>query len=297
MPAAWSARPAVALKTMAARGRRTPPYHCQPARDGEADVFAMGAIDECAPRGHHLQADELVAHRERRAKGVHPVDDGRAGPFGDAGKGDRPRLPLLPLGPMSTLQSMPLSRRGPRTPVKTRLAASQASCALKTLPTPVSGQPRDRSGLICTGTAARSGVRSRNLNSISLGKSGQGPLLALLRHADCIKQCPSRAAGSTGRRNTGVKSLCRGLKLQGLTWSFVELTSHFVQIGLRVHRQVGALRKVLSQQAIGVLVRPALPRALRIAKIDVDVGRQRKATMSRQFLAPVPGQGLIQLLW
>ena len=48
-------------------------------------------------------------------------------------------------------------------------------------------------------------------------------------------------AGSTGRRNTGVKSLCWGFKLQGLTWSFVELTSHFVQMGLRMHRQVGAL--------------------------------------------------------
>src|SRR3984957_8409985 len=68
-------------------------------------------------------------------------------------------------------------------------------------------------------------------------------------------------------------------------------------MGLRMYRQVGALRKVLSQQAIGVLVRSTLPRALRIAKIDVDVGRQRKSTMSRQFLAPVPGQGLIQLLW
>jgi hypothetical protein len=44
-------------------------------------------------------------------------------------------------------------------------------------------------------------------------------------------------AGSTGRRNTGVKSLCWGFKLQGLTWSFVELTSHFVQMGLRVHRK------------------------------------------------------------
>ena len=64
-------------------------------------------------------------------------------------------------------------------------------------------------------------------------------------------------------------------------------------MGLRVHRQVGALRKVLSQQAIGILVRPALPRALRIAKIDVDVGRQRKAAMIRKFLAPVPGQGFI----
>src|SRR6266849_2618279 len=104
-------------------------------------------------------------------------------------------------------------------------------------------------------------------------------------------------AGSTGRRNTGVKSLCWGVKLQGLTWPFVELASHFVQIGLRVRRQVGALRKILSQQAIGVLVRPALPRALRIAKIDVDFGRQRKATMIRKFLSPVPGQGLIQFLW
>ena len=30
-------------------------------------------------------------------------------------------------------------------------------------------------------------------------------------------------------------------------------------MGLRMHREVGALRKVLSQQAIGVLVRPARP--------------------------------------
>src|SRR5258707_7369396 len=103
----------------------------------------------------------------------------------------------------------------------------------------------------------------------------------------------STPAGSTGRRNTGVKSLCWGFKLQGLTWSFIELTSHFVQIGLRVNRQVGALRKVLSQQAIGVLVRPALPRALRIAKINGDVCRQREASVVRKFLATVPGQRLI----
>jgi hypothetical protein len=30
-----------------------------------------------------------------------------------------------------------------------------------------------------------------------------------------------RGAGSTGRRNTGVKSLCWCFKLQGLTWSFI----------------------------------------------------------------------------
>src|SRR5713101_7774042 len=93
----------------------------------------------------------------------------------------------------------------------------------------------------------------------------------------------SWGAGSTGRRNTGVKSLCWSFKLQGLTWPFVELTSHFVQIGLRVHRQVGALREVLSQQAVGVLIRPALPRALRIAKINVDVGGQLESSMVRKF--------------
>src|SRR5712671_6456788 len=102
-------------------------------------------------------------------------------------------------------------------------------------------------------------------------------------------------AGSTGRRNTGIKSLCWGFKLQGLTWPFVELTSHFVQIGLRMHRQVGALRKVLSQQTIGVLIRAALPWALRIAKINVDVCRQREPSMVRKFLATVPGQRFIQL--
>src|SRR6202140_970887 len=111
-------------------------------------------------------------------------------------------------------------------------------------------------------------------------------------HRSIGSACPKSAAGSTGRRNTGIKSLCWGFKLQGLTWSFVELTSHFVQIDLRVYRQVGALLKVLSQQTIGVLIRAALPRALRIAKINVDVGRQRKATMIRKFLAPIPGQGL-----
>src|SRR6266436_5200909 len=60
---------------------------------------------------------------------------------------------------------------------------------------------------------------------------------------------------------------------------------------------LGALRKVLSQQAIGVLVRPALPRALRIAKIYLNVSRQRKTAMIRKFLSPVPGQRLIQLPW
>jgi hypothetical protein len=61
-------------------------------------------------------------------------------------------------------------------------------------------------------------------------------------------------AASTGRRNTSVKSLRWGFKLQGLTRPFIELTRYFVEMSLRVHRQVGALRKVLPQQTIGVLI-------------------------------------------
>src|SRR5665811_1102079 len=62
-----------------------------------------------------------------------------------------------------------------------------------------------------------------------------------------IRLCPLWSAASTDRRNTSVKSLCWGFKLQGLAWSLVELTRHFVEMSLRVHRQVGALRKVLPQ--------------------------------------------------
>ena len=68
-------------------------------------------------------------------------------------------------------------------------------------------------------------------------KSRYGPLADIAVRGS---EARFRGAGSTGRRNTGVKSLCWGFKLQGLAWSFVELTRDFVWIGLRVHRQVGA---------------------------------------------------------
>ena len=137
-----------------------------------------------------------------------------------------------------------------------------------------------RSRLCCCSTRHTT-ARMRNLRCTA----AFGPRWRLgcrVANLSTIVYVRRRGAGSTGRRNTGVKSLCWGFKLQGLTGSLVELTSHFVQMGLRVHRQVGALRKVLSEQAIGVLVRPALPRALRIAKIYVDFSRQRKATMIRK---------------
>src|SRR5258705_11349096 len=99
------------------------------------------------------------------------------------------------------------------------------------------------------------------------------PMLHQRKKLLSIGRRPHMTAGSTGRRNTGVKFLCRGFKSQGLAWPLIELAGHFVEMGLRVHRQVGSFRKILSQQAIGVLVGTALPWTLRIAKANIHDGR------------------------
>src|SRR5271165_3099224 len=103
-------------------------------------------------------------------------------------------------------------------------------------------------------------------------------------------------AGSSDRCNTSTKSFGWGFEAQGLPWPFIELPSHSIQLCLRVHRQIGSLEKILPQQPVGVLIGSTLPRALRIAEVDVDVGRQRKPPMIGKLLAPVPGQGPIQLV-
>jgi hypothetical protein len=48
--------------------------------------------------------------------------------------------------------------------------------------------------------------------------SVQGPTATCLAKWANVRFSP---AGSTDRRNTGVKSLCWGFELQGLTWPFV----------------------------------------------------------------------------
>jgi hypothetical protein len=54
-----------------------------------------------------------------------------------------------------------------------------------------------------------------------LVRLGRGPfrvIRVVLTHSRSLPVFPCRSAG---RCNTGVKSLCWGFKLQGLTWSFV----------------------------------------------------------------------------
>ena len=71
------------------------------------------------------------------------------------------RVPWVPSAPTLTFSVRPANSclRGASAWVKSLSQASQRSCGLKTLPTPVSGIASSSS--TCTGMAARSGVRSR----------------------------------------------------------------------------------------------------------------------------------------
>ena len=65
------------------------------------------------------------------------------------------------------------------------------------------------------------------------------------------------------------------IQLEGLSGAAVELGGDLVQFGLGVDGEVGAFGQVLAQQPVGVLVAAALPRAVRIAEIDLHAGLDR----------------------
>ena len=59
---------------------------------------------------------------------------------------------------------------------------------------------------------------------------------------------------------------------QALARAVVELVSDTIEVRLGKLAQIGALGEVLAQQPVRVLVRPALPGRMRIAKIHLDPG-------------------------
>jgi len=71
-----------------------------------------------------------------------------------------------------------------------------------------------------------------------------------------------------------IKQLGWCFVIQGLAWPLILLTRHGIQLRLRVYRQIAAFGKILFQQAIGVLIGTALPGALWIKKVDLDIGGQ-----------------------
>jgi hypothetical protein len=92
------------------------------------------------------------------------------------------------------------------------------------------------------------------------------------------------------------KSLGWRTPAEALTGSGVECKGDGLKVVRTMHTQIGALREVLSQQAVGVLVGAALPWALGIAEIDMQSGVDAQARMLAHLCALIPCQRPTQLL-
>src|SRR6266545_6367619 len=73
-------------------------------------------------------------------------------------------------------------------------------------------------------------------------------------------------------------------------WPPIELIGDLVQVKLIVRGKVGSFRKVLAEQAVGVLVATALPRRVRVAEEHRNVGGYGELGVRGHLDALVPGQ-------
>ena len=85
-----------------------------------------------------------------------------------------------------------------------------------------------------------------------------------------------------------VKRLCRRFPVKRLSRPGVEGGRHGRNLLGTVQAEIGAFWKVLAQQSVGVLVGAALPRAVRIAEVDLyaRVDLQAARAGSSQLLDP-----------
>lgn len=78
-------------------------------------------------------------------------------------------------------------------------------------------------------------------------------------------------------------------ELMALSRSRIEAQRDLVELGLAVDRQVGALGQVLAQQAVGVLVAAALPRAVRVGEVHLHTGTPSVTIVVRSTEPPPEG--------
>src|SRR5580698_5627103 len=116
-------------------------------------------------------------------------------------------------------------------------------------------------------------------------------MCARLSAKECSKTtCPVTRAGSEGRRNTCAQFTRWSLKAQSFSRALIETQRDLVQLGLRVAGEVGSLRQVLSQQAVGVFVRSSLPGAVRITEINFHIRGHGEGLVLRHLQPAIPGQ-------
>ena len=126
-----------------------------------------------------------------------------------------------------------------------------------------------------------------------------GPQPGLIHHSDrggatwvqAVVATPACAALSKL-----VKCLGRCSPPKRLARPAVERRGHRGKSCRAVRAQVRALREVLPQQPIRVLVRPTLPWAVRVAEVDLHASVDPQLRMLAQLRSLVPGQGSSQLL-
>ncbi len=81
-----------------------------------------------------------------------------------------------------------------------------------------------------------------------------------------------RALGLNPSAQQCFESISRGVEVEGLTGERVESVGNLVELGLGDVAEAGALREVLPEQPVGVLVRAALPGAGRVGEVDLQPG-------------------------
>ena len=97
-------------------------------------------------------------------------------------------------------------------------------------------------------------------------------------------------ANSNRRCNAGGQCISRRGVPEGLARARVESLGDRIEVVLRHRPEVGAIREVLPKQAIGVLVGAALPRAVRVAEVHLDVGRHGEGLVRGEFHPAIPGE-------
>ena len=83
-------------------------------------------------------------------------------------------------------------------------------------------------------------------------------------------------------------------KVEAFSRACVQAMGDGIQLALRVARQVHALRQVLAQQPIRVLVGAALPGAIRTGKEDPDRQPLGQACVLGHLFPPIVRQGFAQ---
>jgi four helix bundle protein len=109
-------------------------------------------------------------------------------------------------------------------------------------------------------------------------------------------ETPEPSLASTGRRNDSRQLISGRFEAKGFPRALIQSARNAVEVRLRVLSKVGAATEILAEQAMGIFVGAPLPRAVRVAEVHGDVGRDGEALMGRQFAATIPGERPTELL-